>query len=753
HVLDYRTNELIWDERIYEFWGLPPGTPVTLELFRKGIHPDDLKRVEAAVDNLNDPSSGGKYFIQYRVIGIQTGIERCLELTGHTFYEDGKPSRFVGTAIDITDRKRAEEQIAHLLERFDLATRAAHLGVWDWDIIHDHLVWDDRMYELYGVKREDFSGAYETWLKGLHPDDRAQSDEISKQSLRGEKEYNTEFRVVLPDGSIRWLRSFGQVLRDADGKPQRMIGINNDITEQKQAEELIKASEARYRRLFENMQEAFFVVEIIRDESGNPLDIRYLEANAACLSRAGRKKREEMVGHTYLELFFPNPTFDVWLTRFSEVALTGKSDHFEQFAEATGLYFEVFAYSPQIGQCAVVLNDITERKQAEEEKNKLQEQLLQSQKLESIGRLAGGVAHDYNNMLGIIIGRSEAAMTKLDIKEPVYSDLREILQAAERSADLSRQLLTFARKQPVNLKVINLNNAITDMIGMHRRLIGENIELIWTPWTNLWAALFDPSQINQILANLLINARDAIADIGKITVETNNEVLNAEDNLHYPGMPAGEYVVLTVSDTGCGMEPEILTHIFEPFFTTKEIGKGTGLGLATVFGIVKQNDGYIFVTSQPGKGSVFKIYLPRFKEEISFSDEKDLSGDIPSGENETVLIVEDEEALLQLSQETLEELGYTVLAASSPVEALRLAEEHGSAIRLLITDVVMPGMNGRDLAEKIKAICPETRCLFMSGYAADIITQHEVLSEGVGFIQKPFRLNEFAEAVRCALEK
>ncbi|MEI8133141.1 MAG: PAS domain-containing protein, partial [Leptolinea sp.] len=753
HVLDYRTNELIWDERIYEFWGLPLGTPVTYELFLKGIHPNDLKRVEAAVDYLNDPNSGGKYLIQYRVIGIQTGIERCLELTGQTYYEDGKPSRFVGTAIDITERKRAEEQITHLVERFDLATHAAHLGVWDWDVVHDHLVWDDRMYELYGVKREDFSGAYEAWLKGLHPDDRALSDEISKQSLRGEKEYNTEFRVVMPDGSIRWLRSFGQVIRNADGKPQRMIGINFDITEQKQAEERLKASEARYRRLFENMQEAFFVVEIIRDESGNPLDIYYLEVNTACLSRAGREKREEMVGHTYLELFFPNPTFDLWLAQFSQVALTGKSDHFEQFAEATGLYFEVFAYSPQLGQCAVVLNDITERKRAEEEKIKLQEQLLQSQKLESIGRLAGGVAHDYNNMLGIIIGRCETAMSKLDPREPVYADLREILQAAERSAALSRQLLTFARKQPVNAKVMNLNNTISDMIGMHRRLIGENIELSWMPASHLWTSRFDPSQVNQILANLLINARDAIVDTGKITVETVNEVLSVEDNLHYPGMPAGEYVVLTVTDTGCGMESEILIHIFEPFFTTKEIGKGTGLGLATVFGIVKQNDGYIFVTSQTGKGTIFKIYLPRFEEESYLAAEQVLSNNPLSGGNETVLIVEDEEALLQLGQETLEELGYTVLAASSPKEGLRMATEYYSTIDLLITDVVMPGMNGRDLAEKIKAICPGSKCLFMSGYTADIITQHEVLSEEVFFIQKPFKLNELADTVRRVLGK
>ncbi|MEI7990361.1 MAG: PAS domain S-box protein, partial [Chloroflexota bacterium] len=379
----------------------------------------------------------------------------------------------------------------------------------------------------------------------------------------------------------------------------------------------------------------------------------------------------------------------------------------------------------------VLLSVIEDQKRTEEEKARLQEHLLQSQKMESVGRLAGGVAHDFNNMLGVIIGHAEMALAKTLPDQNIYPDLREILKATQRSADLTHQLLAFARKQIANPKVLDLTETVASMLKMLRRLIGENIELIWHPNPDLWFVKMDPSHIDQILANLLVNARDAIEGEGRITIETVNAVFGEADCAEYADLTPGEYVLLEVSDNGSGMDSETLTHIFEPFYTTKDVGKGTGLGLATVFGIVKQNNGYIYVYSEPGQGTTFKIYLHRSESEavpVVFGQKEETA----SGGMETVLIVEDEEALLELGKDTLEALGYTVLIASTPDQALHIAEEHaGGGIQLLITDVVMPGMNGRKLAEKVKAICPGLACLFMSGYTADIIANNGVLDEDV----------------------
>ena len=396
---------------------------------------------------------------------------------------------------------------------------------------------------------------------------------------------------------------------------------------------------------------------------------------------------------------------------------------------------------------------IEDQKRSEEEKARLQEHLLQSQKMESVGRLAGGVAHDFNNMLGVIIGHAEMALAKTLPDQNIYPDLREILKATQRSADLTHQLLAFARKQIANPKVLDLTETVASMLKMLRRLIGENIELIWHPNPDLWFVKVDPSHIDQILANLLVNARDAIEGEGRISIETVNTVFGEGDCAQYADLTPGEYVLLEVSDNGFGMNSETLTHIFEPFYTTKDVGKGTGLGLATVFGIVKQNNGYIYVYSEPGQGTTFKIYLPRSESEavpVVFGQKEETA----SGGMETVLIVEDEEALLELGKDTLEALGYTVLIASTPDQALHIAQEHaGEGIQLLITDVVMPGMNGRKLAEKVKAICPGLACLFMSGYTADIIANNGVLDEDVYFIQKPFPLNDLAIKVHQVLKQ
>ncbi len=395
--------------------------------------------------------------------------------------------------------------------------------------------------------------------------------------------------------------------------------------------------------------------------------------------------------------------------------------------------------------------DITESKIKEEDRLKLRAQLQQAQKMESVGRLAGGVAHDFNNMLGVILGHTEMIMDQTDPSHLFFANLQEIQNAAMRSADLTRQLLAFARKQIISPKVLDLNKTVAGMLNMLQRLIGEDIDLTWLPGKKLWPVNIDPSQIDQILANLCVNARDAIAGVGKLTIETGTCTFDDSHCAVHPGFIPGEYVFLTVSDNGSGMEPETQAKIFEPFFTTKPMDKGTGLGLSTVYGIVKQNNGFINVYSEPGQGTTFKIYLPRHTDKADQTHQKIPKESVSHG-NETILLVEDEPAILNLTTMMLQRLGYTVLAASTPGEAIRLAREHLGKIGLLMTDVVMPEMNGRELAKNLLSLNPSLKRLFMSGYTANVIAHHGVLDAGVHFIQKPFSKKDLADSVKKVLE-
>ncbi len=385
------------------------------------------------------------------------------------------------------------------------------------------------------------------------------------------------------------------------------------------------------------------------------------------------------------------------------------------------------------------------------ERQRAEEQLVQAQKMESVGRLAGGIAHDFNNMLGVIIGHCQMGLVSTAADQPIHQTLQKIQLAAERSADLTRQLLAFARRQTITPRVLDLNQTLDTMLDMLKRLIGEDIDLLWHPRAELWPVKIDPAQVDQLLANLCVNARDAIAGVGKITIETGNITFDRAYCAAHPGFRPGEYAMLAVSDDGHGMSKEVIERIFEPFFTTKEMNEGTGLGLAMVYGIVKQNHGFINVYSEPGKGSTFRIYLPRFvgePEEL----EPPTPAEIPLGSGELVLLVEDEAMILDMTREMLESLGYRVIPAASPQEALTQVHQ-AEQLQLLISDVVMPEMNGRDLAREIHAIKPEIGALFISGYTANVIAHHGVLEPGVHFLQKPFSREALAHAVHQALHQ
>ncbi|WP_136513306.1 ATP-binding protein [Geomonas edaphica] len=402
----------------------------------------------------------------------------------------------------------------------------------------------------------------------------------------------------------------------------------------------------------------------------------------------------------------------------------------------------------QLGGMVLVIRDVTEKAEMEEERRVLAHQLAQSQKMEAIGQLAGGVAHDFNNMLGVIIGHAELALLATDLSGQMQDRLREILDAASRSAEITRQLLAFSRQQHAEPKVLDLNETIARMLKMLHRLIGEDIDLSWSPGFELSHVRLDPSQLDQVMANLCVNARDAIAGIGKIQIFTDNVTVGTAERARVGDLAPGRYVRLVVADSGCGMSAEVMERIFEPFYTTKQLGRGTGLGLATVFGIVKQNGGHIEVTSSVGKGSVFTLYFPAVSaSSLEVAQEKKR----PAGGTESVLLVEDEPAIMEIGATILKQLGYRVYPAASPEEAIDIAENSKANIDLLLTDIIMPGMNGRDLSERLLESRPDMKCLFMSGYTADVIAERGKIGAEMCFLQKPFSVESLALKVREAL--
>jgi two-component system sensor histidine kinase EvgS len=530
---------------------------------------------------------------------------------------------------------------------------------------------------------------------------------------------------------------------------QKMAEAEREIEARREAERSLRQSEEKYRRIFENS-----VVGIFQSTPQG----RFIKVNPTFAQMLGYDSPEEVVSAIcdIATQYYVHPEDR---RRFQQaLEARGHVENFEFQArrkDGTVVWFSNSARVDRgkdgaIEQYEGIVLDIGERKQAEAERERLQAQLLQAQKLEAVGRLAGGVAHDFNNMIGVILGYAEIALTRVDPADPTHGDLDEILSAARRATDITRQLLAFARGQTAAPRVLDLNESVEATLKMLRRLIGEDIDLAWRPGAGLWSVKFDSSQLDQLLANLCINARDAIAGVGKVTIETANVNFNQAFCDDHPGFAVGQYVMLAVSDDGCGMDGETRCHLFEPFFTTKPVGQGTGLGLATVYGIVRQNEGFINVYSEPGQGTTFKIYLPRHvgpSERIG----DEASVETPMGRGETLLLVEDETAVLKLGQMMLAGLGYRVLAASGANEALALAEAHAGRIHLLITDVVMPEMNGRQLADGLKRRYPELKVLFMSGYTADIISDRGGLEDGINFLQKPFSRQELAVKVAEAL--
>jgi two-component system, cell cycle sensor histidine kinase and response regulator CckA len=647
--------------------------------------------------------------------------------------------RLIHIFNDFTEIKKAEDELKLSEEKHRMLLKALPDVVMRFDREARPLSVSENIEKFLNVKAEQLIG--KTPREMGFPEDQCRfSEETTAKVFDSGDSIETEITLQGKNGecilNVRLMPEF-----DPKGNVKSVLGIYRDITDHRKVEH-------DYQTLFKEMLEGFALHEIICNSQGDPVNYRFLAVNPAFESLTGIRS-SDIIGKTVLEVL---PDIEPpWIETYGRVVLTGQPITFEDYSSELNKHFEVTAFRPAEGQFACIFSDITKRKKAEKEKAKLETQFQQAQKMESVGRLAGGVAHDFNNMLSVILGNVELVLMKTNTDDPIFGVMSEIRKAARRSADLTRQLLTFARKQVVDPKVIDLNQTIENMLKLIRRLIGEDIKLMWMPGGGLWTIKIDPSQVDQILANLCVNARDAIEGVGLVTIETKNSILDEAYCSENLGSSPGEYVQISVSDDGCGMSRDILDKLFEPFFTTKELGKGTGLGLSTIYGIVKQNNGFIKVYSEPALGTTFSIYLPRClvrseQEIIECSTKPILRG------NETILLVEDEEAILGMVAESLKNLGYTVLTSSRPSEAIRAVETHSGQIHLLMTDVVMPEMNGRILAKNLSFLRPGLKTLFMSGYTADIIANRGVLDEGMHFIQKPFTIMDLANKVRKVLE-
>jgi two-component system, cell cycle sensor histidine kinase and response regulator CckA len=636
------------------------------------------------------------------------------------------------------DAASAKLSLSESQDRLCVALDAAGMGVAQWDPATGRITYYGHVREIFGREPDDLPDTLDGVMALVHPDDRptvsAQVRAAVKAPASEASAMDTEFRIVHPDGSHAWVSVQGQRFFDQTGKLTRFIVAGRDVSAKRKLEEESTARARLLDAVLANAPDSIYA----KDPQG-----RYVLNSAMNLRLLGARSEVDVHGKTVFDLF-PREIADRFDADDKHVLGTGQpvvnreEPHLKD-AQGRQRWFLTTKVPLRetdghvIGLLGIS-RDISDWK-------RLEQQLLQAQKMETVGRLAGGVAHDFNNLLTIILGSLE--LLRVGHRARAASHLENIETAATQAAHLTRQLLAFSRQQIVEPKVIDVNELISDARRMLSRLINEDIELLTLPRPGLWRVCVDPMQLMQVLVNLVVNARDAMPHGGKLTIETDNVALTDDYVDRHPHVKPGEFVMLAVSDTGAGLSDEARAHLFEPFFTTKELGKGTGLGLATSYGIIKQSGGFIFPYSEPGTGATFKVYLPRAFSDVKVPDHPIAveASALPRG-CETVLLVEDNDLLRQMATETLERHGYTVIAARDGVDALamidRQPERDRRPVHLLLTDVIMPKMSGRELAEHFQRRYPEVRILYMSGYATDTIVHHGMLDPGIDLLQKPY---------------
>lgn len=662
--------------------------------------------------------------------------------------DNGDTCGYFAVITDVTQYIKLQRELENTVQWLETAVSAGRIGLWEWDIKSGEVFYSEEWKRQIGCSGKEIGNDFSQWSSRLHPDEIQGAIEKIENAIDSDaSHYEAEFRLRHKNGSYIWIYSRAKIERDENGKASRLLGTHVDITAYRLAQEKLTHSHQLLDYIISHDRSAIAVHD--RELRYIYVSRRYME-----IYKIGE---ENIIGRHHYDVFpdLPQKWREVHRKALAGEILNAEDDPYPRddgTVEWTRWECRPwYENDGSIGGIIVYTEVITDRKNSEAEKERLIEQLGQAQKMESIGRLAGGVAHDFNNMLGVILGRAELALSNTNPASPAHDDLLEIFKAAKRSAELTRQLLAFARKQAVKPVLLDLNSTISGMTKLLKRLIGENIELLWEPGENLCDIMIDPVQIDQILANLAVNARDAIDSTGKLFIRTKNMVFDSGYCEIHPGFTPGRYVLTEVADTGRGMTKDVYDRLFEPFFTTKKPGEGTGLGLSTVYGIVRQNNGFINVYSEPDRGTIFRIYLPA-AENCRDCRAAAVSGIPVQRGNETILVAEDEESVRSLCLTILENYGYNVLAASTPDEALKLALEKGNRIKLLVTDIVMPVMDGKVLSEKIKTVVPGIRVLFMSGYTSDIISHHGIMEKGINFLHKPFSPADLAGKVREILD-
>ncbi|MGQ9555464.1 MAG: PAS domain S-box protein [Anaerolineae bacterium] len=700
------------------------------QLWLRQLHPQDRERVIAAQEEWR--RTGQPASIEFRYIAKDGGSVWVREEVT-VISDEPSRSRFVcGVVRDITAQRQAAEREHALRSQLEGILGAVRDLVVYQDVEQRVLWANEAAAASLGLQVGGLLGrhCYALWHGRQEPCPLCPVAEARRTLMPAEG------RVQTPDGRIWDIRGYPVL---TDGKLQGIVEVTRDVTEQVKQGEALAENEARYRLVVERGGQSIIVVSGEKVIFANEQLARLLGCSLEELRKARwldfvHPDDRAMVWANYQQRLRGEPAPEVY--EFRAIDTSGKVRWVE--LRAAACEWE--------GRVAVIgfLTDISERRA-------LEEQFRQAQKMEGIGRLAGGVAHDFNNLLTALMASASFALDALSPDHPAAQEIEDILASANRAADLTRRLLVLSRRSVMAPRIIDLNELVLSLDKTMRRLLEEDIELVTLPAERLWAVRADPAQIEQVILNLAVNARDAMPEGGKLVIETGNVELGQDYARAHLGVQPGQYVMLAISDSGAGMSEEVKAHLFEPFFTTKEVGKGTGLGLATTYGIVKQHGGHIYVYSELGEGTTFKVYLPRSFEAVEKLGRRDEESYLPAGQ-ETVLVVEDEPSVRRVEVRILREQGYQVLEAANGVEAMRVAMYHPGPIHLLLTDVVMPQMSGRELAERLRAIQPKLKVLYLSGYTDNAIVHRGVLDEGVAFLQKPFTIPALAGKVRQVLD-
>ncbi len=738
---DPSTGEAWWSDELYELLGVDrKSVEASIESLLDRIHPDDrpvagqqyeavLAGADGAADDIRVVTPDG------RILWFHSRARANRD-------SDGQVIRVEATLQDITDRKIAEQSLRDREERLRFVIEGARLAMFDWDMVTSRVFWNDAHYRLFGYSPGDPDKIeLHHFLDRIHPDDLPEVTQCLRAAVECGPMYTSEHRIVWPDGTVRWCSGYAMCRYDESGKAIRMLGVVQDITERKVAEISLAARESLYRLLADQMRD----VVVLADADGK---IRYI--SPSCEYLTGYTPTESQANGLW-NVVVPQDLPVVraaWARCLAGEVVTIEfrcrhRDGHELWVEA--LLTPVRGPDGSIEQVISTRRDITGRRVAEE-------RLRQSQKLEAIGQLAGGVAHDFNNLLTVICGSSELVLSGLATEHPDRGLLEAVYDAGQRGSALTRQLLAFSRQQFIKPELFDLSSAVRDSCKMLTRLIGEDVRVTTEFAEQAVLIEADRGQVDQVLINLIVNARDAMPTGGRLSVRTCVVDVGAAHPMRPVSCPPGEYVQLSVADNGQGMSSEVLSRIFEPFFTTKPTGKGTGLGLATVHGIVGQARGFVGVTSELGSGTTIDVYFPR-QQMHSDAELTRARPDMSTKGTELILLVEDEPAVRKLAVTVLRTKGFQVIEAESAADAIAAYEKCSVPPALLVTDVVMPGMSGMELARELTSRQPRLKVLYLSGYTSDAVLRHGIEQEQVEFLQKPFSLENLVRTVRAVLDK